>query len=274
MTRRTLLALPSAALAQAAPDRKAVIAAYEKKLAGQPEKFDRREHSEIEGWRMPYRLFRPQAKGKLPLMLYLHGSGGLGSDNNKQITGGNLFGANLWTLPEVQKLQPCFVVAPQTDRGWIRYSSRRPAVNPPRDQRPVPVAGIGQGAHAAIDLVRSLIAEFNLDDKRIYISGQSMGGGGTWHLIAYFGEMFAAAAPYCGGFTAEIGDENPQLPVWNFHGTADETVDIQISRDRIAARKQAGGLPKHMEFEGAGHLIAPYACTEPNLPEWLFSQNL
>ncbi len=70
---------------------------------------------------MPYRLFQPEAGGKLPLVVYLHGSGGLGNDNEKQLGLGNIFGTRVWLLPENQKVYPCYVLAPQTDRGWIRY---------------------------------------------------------------------------------------------------------------------------------------------------------
>ena len=70
---------------------------------------------------MPYRLFRPKAGGKLPLVVYLHGSGGLGTDNEKQMGLGNIFGTRLWALSEHQKAFPSFVLAPQTDRGWMRY---------------------------------------------------------------------------------------------------------------------------------------------------------
>jgi predicted peptidase len=67
---------------------------------------------------MPYRLFRPETTGKLPLVVYLHGGGGLGNDNLKQLQFGNIFGTRLWLLPENQKRFPCYVVAPQSDSGW------------------------------------------------------------------------------------------------------------------------------------------------------------
>ena len=68
---------------------------------------------------MPYRLFRPRETGKAPLILYLHGSGGLGDDNEKQLGLGNVFGTRVWALPENQKRFSCYIVVPQTDRGWV-----------------------------------------------------------------------------------------------------------------------------------------------------------
>lgn len=231
------------------PERLALIEQFEKKIAGLDKSFERRTHREVDSWRMPYALFSPSGAGKHPLIVYLHGSGGLGSDNQKQFTGANRFGLLLWALPETQRMQPSFVVAPQTDRGWV-----------------------GNGAVAVADLVTTLRRELAIDERRVYVLGNSMGGGGTWHLLAHRGELFAAAAPICGSKTGETGGENPRIPVWNFHGDADDTVNVQISRDRIAARRKAGGSPRYTEYRGVGHNVSRWACTEPALPEWLFAQ--
>jgi predicted peptidase len=235
---------------------------------GLGEKWERLRHREINGWAMPYRLFRSEAKGKLPLVVYLHGAAGLGADNEKQIAQGNAIPANLWVLPENQRRYPCHVVAPQTDRGWIRYATPRVPGGP----RPEPAAGIGEGAAAAADLITRLMAELDIDASRVYVTGQSMGGGGTWHMIAHFGNLIAAAISYCGGVTKETGAENPGIPVWNFHGTADATVPVSVSRERMAARGRARGTPRYTEYEGVGHGVSPRACAEPELPGWLFSQ--
>lgn len=275
MHRRAFLASAAAPLwsqtlapgAPASPERRALIEACEKKLPGLADRFERRLHRPLDGWRLPYRLFRPASGARLPLVLYLHGSGGLGADNQKQFSGGNRFGALVWALPENQKRWPCLVVAPQTDRGWLRYASPRRS-----DQdRPEKLPGLGEGAAAAVDLVRSLIAEFRCDERRIYVTGNSMGGGGSWHLIAHQGGLFAAAVPYCGAESLETGAENPRLPVWNFHGDADRTVSVEVSRARIAARRQAGGQPLYTEYPGVGHDVSLWAATEPALPEWLFA---
>src|SRR5271156_4793731 len=112
------------ALAPRAPmaaQRKTLIEAFKEKPAGIPEKFEARTFK-ADG-DIPYRLFKPEtgASGKLPLVIYLHGSGGLGDDNEKQMGLGNIFGTRVFALPENQKRFPCYVLAPQTDRGWARY---------------------------------------------------------------------------------------------------------------------------------------------------------
>src|SRR5690349_11106305 len=107
-------------LAPGAPsssERTAIIDAFKKRSSGIENRFEARTYKS--DWTMPYRLFKPAASGKLPLVIYLHGSGGLGDDNVKQMGLGNIFGTRLWALPEHQKEHACYVLAPQTDRGWV-----------------------------------------------------------------------------------------------------------------------------------------------------------
>jgi hypothetical protein len=106
------------------PERLGLIDVFKHKSEGIETKFEARAHKS--DWVMPYRFFRPEASGKLPLVMYLHGSGGLGDDNLKQMGLGNIFGTRVWALPENQKMFPCYVVVPQTDRGWVRYAAPRP----------------------------------------------------------------------------------------------------------------------------------------------------
>src|ERR1700744_3743021 len=110
---------PLAPGAPTSPERTALIETFQKQSAGLESKYEARTHKS--DWTMPYRLFHPEASGKLPLIIYLHGSGGLGDDNQKQLALGNIFGTRVWLLPENQKRFPCYVLVPQTDRGWVRY---------------------------------------------------------------------------------------------------------------------------------------------------------
>ena len=95
---------PLAPGAPTSPERMALIEAFKKRSEGLEKKFEARTHKS--DWEMPYRLFRPEAAGKLPLVVYLHGSGGLGDDNLKQLAFGNIFGTRVWLLPENQKRSP------------------------------------------------------------------------------------------------------------------------------------------------------------------------
>ncbi len=244
------------------PERIALIDSFKEKSAGLEKSYEARTYKS--DWNMPYRLFRPTAKGKLPLVLYLHGSGGLGDDNLKQLGLGNIFGTRVWLLPENQKKFPCYVVVPQTDRGWVRYdSSQQPAKQIP---------GLGDGARVALEIVGALCREFAIDERRIYVTGQSMGGAGTWHMTAQRPKLFAAAVPCCGSHTSEDASQSISTPLWDFHGEADKTVSVALSRDRIAAMRNAGGHPLYTEYAGVDHNVWEWAYTEPNLVSWVFEQ--
>jgi predicted peptidase len=261
---------PLAAGAPMSPERLTLIEAFKKQSEGLEKKFEERKHKS--DWEMPYRLFRPEAAGKVPLVLYLHGSGGLGDDNLKQLGLGNIFGTRVWLLPENQKRFPCYVVVPQTDRGWTRYDfSQQPAKELP---------GFGDGARLALEIVDRLCHEFThesthdsaIDQRRIYVTGQSMGGAGTWNVIANRPQLFAAAVICCGSISTEDGTESIDTSLWNFHGDFDKTVPVSVSRDRMAARRKAGGQPLYTEYAGVDHNVWEWAFTEPELVNWVFSQ--
>jgi predicted peptidase len=254
---------PLAPGAPTSPERMALIEAFKKQSEGLERKFEARTHKS--DWEMPYRLFRPEAAGKLPLVVYLHGSGGLGDDNLKQLAFGNIFGTRVWLLPENQKRFPCYVLAPQTNRGWIRYDfSQQPAQELP---------GFGDGARLALEIVDALRREFDVDERHIYVAGNSMGGAGVWNMIANRPHFFAAAVICCGGVSPDDGTGSIDTPLWDFHGDSDEIVPVSSSRDRIAARRKAGGHPLYTEYAGVDHDgVVKLAFTEPALPKWVFSQ--
>ena len=208
---------------------------------------------------LPYRLARPvgyDANKKYPLVIFLHGSGESGTDNKIQIqknigvpTGGSVF-----TLPANQAKYPSFFVAPQAPVG--RRDGWR-----------------GIPGQAVLKLITALETEFSsIDTQRLYITGLSMGGYGTWTLIEDNPKLFACAVPMsAGGDTAKAANI-AALPLWNFHGTIDATVPVQESRDMIAAIEAAGGHPKYTEYPNGGHAIWDQAYTEPQLLPWMFGQ--
>ncbi len=247
------------------PGRMALIDAFVKQSEGLQNKFEARTHKS--DWVMPYRFFRPQANGKLPLIMYLHGSGGLGNDNAKQLTLGNIFGTRVWLLPENQKKFPCYVLAPQTDRGWVHYQ-----FSEKDDVLPKIIPGLGDGNRLALETIESLRKEFPIDERRMYVMGQSMGGSGVWNLLRNRPNYFAAAVPICGAQADDDGTGSINTPVWAFHGDADQSVPVTLSRERITARRKAGGHPLYTEYAGVDHNVWRWAFTEPSLITWLFDQ--
>lgn len=213
------------------------------------------------GEKMPYRLFVPPAYDKrrtYPLVLWLHGGAGRGNDNLKQIQGGNTSGSHVWTKAENQSRHPCFVVAPQCPENeqWTTIETVRTTAQ----------------LRLAIEVVADLQKRFSLDARRLYITGQSMGGFGTWAAIAEHPQMFAAAIPVCGGGDETQASKLVDVPVWAFHGEKDKAVSVERSRNMIAAIKKAGGTPKYTEYKGAGHVIWNEVFNEPDLLSWVFAQ--
>lgn len=124
-------------------------------------------------------------------------------------------------------------------------------------------------AMAALDKVR---AEFSIDPSRIYLTGLSMGGYGTWDLLARRPGMFAAAVPVCGGADETTAPLIRDLPIWCFHGGADKVVPTQRSRNMIEALKKAGGTPKYTEYPGVGHNSWDKAYSDAEMIGWMFGQ--
>ena len=228
------------------------------------------------GEQMPYRLFSPARlePGRVyPLVVFLHGSSGSGTDNARQLEGGNLYGSLVWALPENQARHPAFVLAPQSNWNWpcTIYDPK----NPPKiaaDIKLCPPGALGLGARLALEVIDSLVGELPIDRARIYVTGHSMGGAGTWHVIAQRPRFFAAAVPVCGRGQPETAPLMKDLPIWNFHGAADEVEPVSSSRRMIDALRKAGGRPRHTEYPDLGHTVFAWAYSEPALVEWLFAQ--
>ncbi len=226
-------------------------------------------HKNAEDEIMPYRLFmpkQPEPGRKYPLVVFLHGASSSGTDNEKQLQGGSMFGGLVWVLPENQERFPCFVVAPQTNVNW-------PCVIIEQGMRPQLCPGLGMGARLAFEIIDKLIAERPVDSARIYVTGHSMGGAGTWHMIAHRPRFFAAAVPVCGLPDFATAPVVKDIPIWNFHGETDNIEPVTTSRRMIGEIAKAGGWPLYTEYPGVGHNVFMWAYTEPSLVEWLFAQH-
>lgn len=215
------------------------------------------------GETLPYRLFVPQnydRKKKYPLVVYLHGGGGVGDDNLKQIEGGNGYLVEFFTQGKSQSRYPAFVVAPQsTGDGWIGRALFNPV--PTRQLRLV------------VDLIGELRRSYNIDSSRLYVAGQSLGGFGTFAIISEFPQLFAAGVPLCGGADETKISSIIKTPLWVFHGERDGAVPVEFSRRIVAAIRKAGGNVKYTEYPAAGHNIWLNVVKEPELLSWLFAQH-
>lgn len=125
-----------------------------------------------------------------------------------------------------------------------------------------------------LGLIGKLTRELSLDPNRIYLVGQSMGGFGTWDLLARRPDLFAAAIPVCGGGDPAQGPRLKDVPIWTFHGDADTVIPLERTRTMATAIEAAGSCTfRYWEYLGAGHdQCSERAFTEPALVDWLFAQ--
>jgi len=204
----------------------------------------------------------------LPVILFLHGAGERGSDGIAQTTAG--LGNAIRRNPE---RFPAIVVFPQV----------------PRDQ-----AWEGDPAEAAMEALRRTQAEFRTDPDRVYLTGMSMGGRGTWYLAHRHPGAFAAVAPVCGWagelpfrpylkpvVPKEAGDPLKALaqglgrtPVWIFHGEMDDVVPVEGSREPARVLKELGCDVRYTELPGIGHNAWDPAYGSKAFLDWLFAQRL
>ena len=114
--------------------------------------------------------------------------------------------------------------------------------------------------------------EYSIDPQRIYLTGLSMGGYGTWDLLARKPDLFAAGVPVCGGGDESTAGKIAKIPIRVFHGDKDNSVPVARSRTMVEALKKAGGHPKYTEYAGVGHNPWDKAYADPKLMNWLFKQ--
>ncbi len=202
-----------------------------------------------DGHESPYVVFVPANHDKTkpsPVILFLHGAG--------ETKGGKMMPIEQGIAPHIKRLeekkQPFkfITIIPQAETfGWAAESAN------------------GKRALAILDEV---VKEYNGDPKRLYLTGISMGGFGTWSVAAAHPDKFAAIAPVCGGGKAEWAEKLKDLPIWNFHGDQDSAVKVQLSRDMIDAIKKAGGKPRYTEFPFVGHNSWDAAYAHDELYSW------
>ena len=214
---------------------------------------------------LPYRLLLPKnydPKTSYPLILYLHGAAARGSDNAEPLN----WGPQLLAEPSVREKHDFFLVVPQCPRtsGWIEASFVGAA------------AKESDALRLALELVAdALPKEFNIDPKRRYLTGVSMGGHAVWVVMVRESGFFAAAVPVCSGGNAKIvTDAAARFPVWAFHSDDDHLVPVQQARDLVKAWRDHGGTAKYTEYTGLRHSSWKKAYAEPEMFEWLFRQRV
>jgi poly(3-hydroxybutyrate) depolymerase/lysophospholipase L1-like esterase len=214
---------------------------------------------------LPYRILKPpgfDSSKKYPLVVLLHGAGERGNDNKSQLK----WGGALFSDAKNQEKYPAFVLVPQCpkDRKWVEIDWA--AVSP------VAPADAGATQWMLLAVIDTVQKEFPIDTDRLYLTGLSMGGYGTWDMVTRYPERWAAAAPICGGGDKSKGAAAKGVPIWAFHGTADAVVKPERSKEMVSAVAAAGGSVVHTEYVGIGHDSWSSAFSEPNFLAWMFAQ--
>ena len=194
---------------------------------------------------MGYLLYLPEGydqKDSWPLMVFLHGVGERGEN-----------------LELVKKHGPPKLIAAGKEFPMIVVSPQCPKT---QWWQPVEL-------NALLD---EIIEKYKVDEDRVYITGLSMGGFGTWSLAAYASHRLAAIAPICGGGEAYRTKEFAKLPVWAFHGGRDFVVPVERSESMVAGLKKNGGDPKLTIYPDAGHDSWTETYDNAELYTWLLQQ--
>ncbi|MFM7205954.1 MAG: prolyl oligopeptidase family serine peptidase [Planctomycetaceae bacterium] len=247
----------------------ALMPAVSHLVAEEPEGFESRTVRVADGdarVEFPFRVLRPaplEPGARHPVVLFLHGAGERGTDNAAQLK----FLPRWMAEPENRRRHPCFLVAPQCrpDHAWsmLDWETKRAAPLPP-----APTADLA----AAVAALDEVLATEPVDPDRIYLTGLSMGGYGSWDLAARHPERFAAVLPICGGGDEATAARLAALSIWCFHGADDPVVPVEGSRRMMAALSAAGGRPVFSELPGVGHDSWTPAYRNPAVLDWLFAQ--
>lgn len=211
-----------------------------------------------DGTESPYVVFVPAkydpAKPS-PVLLFLHGAG--------ETKGGQKMPIEQGVAPHIKRREaknepfPFVTIIPQAEAAKTDIPGRWHPDNPD-----------GKRALAMLDAV---MKEYNGDPSRVYLTGLSMGGYGTWAIAAAHPDKFAAIAPICGGGEAAWAEKLKGVPTWCFHGVEDQAVKVEKSREMIEAIKAAGGKPRYSEMPYVGHNSWDAAYSHDELYAWLLS---
>lgn len=232
----------------------------------------KKEHLIGAGDTLNYRILYPQkmrAGKKYPLVLFLHGSGERGSDNEKQLT----HGAKLFLNTKNQKKYPAVVVFPQCPENqmWSRREKEQSGSGKwifrfPLGPEPT------EPARLVNQLVEELSRKDYIDVDRIYMMGLSMGGIGALEFLYRWPDKYAAAVVICGGHNPQLASTYCHVPVWFFHGGKDDVVPPENSRAVFNELRRCNPDSKYTLYPDANHNSWDPAFSEPDLLQWIFSK--
>jgi predicted peptidase len=218
----------------------------------------------VKGDTLRYRQLWPDADNmrKYPLVIFLHGSGERGNDNEAQLK----WGVANFASDENMFHHPAIVIAPQCPEKlqWSNFS---------RDNNMKLQSAPSRPMELLIELIQQAMKNLPVDSSRIYITGLSMGGYGTYDAIERYPHLFAAAVPVCGAGDASLAPSIAHIPIWIFHGAEDPAVDPKYSLEMFNALSKAGAHVGFTQYPAVGHFSWIGAYSDALMMEWLFKQH-
>jgi len=212
-----------------------------------------------------FRFKEPHAfdsSAKYPLIIFLHGAGERGNDNSAQLN----FAETVFSDEKIEKNFPAFVLIPQCPEKfrWVEVDwSLENHKMPDEPSKPMELL---------ISLLDKIISVYHPDTTRLYVTGLSMGGFGTFDILCRLPGKFAAGIPVCGGGDESQAEKLAGIPLWIFHGQLDKVVFPSRSVNMYNAILKAGGKPALTLYPDVAHGSWHNAFSEPDLFPWLFSQ--
>ncbi len=218
--------------------------------------------------RIPYRIYVPynyDSSKDYPVLTLLHGAGERGTNGTHQLTQGfpKLFDdtANV--------AFSSIVIAPHcpTEYRWVEFywGDANYSCEAVPESEPL---------KAVVKVLNNVKNNYSVDEDRFYVSGMSMGGFGTWDLLARHSDMFAAAVPICGGGDPSKANILKEIPIRTFHGTADNIVPLRATTNTYNAIIEAGGTKiTYTALGGMDHFIWDHVYQQDWVFDWLFQQN-
>jgi predicted peptidase len=165
----------------------------------------------------------------------------------------------------MRRNEKAIIVAPQCPGAQRWFETPWDKIEHPSTPEPGPAMA------KVIALLEDMLDRFPVDRDRVYVTGLSMGGYGTWDLAARRPELFAAALPVCGGGDTAKAPAISSVPVMTVHGDRDGAVPVENSRRMVAAVRAAGGEVEYEELKGHGHGVWGYTYGSDRILDWLFS---
>lgn len=225
-----------------------------------------------DGDTLPYRLLLPanyDPGKKYPLVLFLHGAGERGNDNEKQL----IHGAKLFLTDEAKSKFPAIVVFPQcaSNSYWSNVAFKslpdggRDFIFTTGNEATTPMK-------LAQELLKDLMKKYPVIKRQVYVTGLSMGGMGTFEIVARNPKLFAAAMPICGGGAPASAKKLKKTEWWVFHGAKDVVVPLKYSEEMVEALKKVKAPVRFTVYPEANHNSWDPAFAEPDFLSWLFSK--